>query len=79
MEKHVNTLQLLVAQRQRELDLIADGWQFYQRHEKGGEGNLQNITIEKSNELRAEIRDLRAAADAIRQTPPVPFQTEVKP
>jgi hypothetical protein len=81
MEEHVNTLESLVAQKQHELELIENGWQFYRRHEKGGEppGNLQNITIEKANELRAEIRDLKAAADAIRPTPPVRFQAEVKP
>ena len=81
METHVNTLESIVAQKQSELALIADGWQFYRRHEKGGEppGNLQDITLDKANDLRAEIRDLKAAADAIRTTRSDRFQSAVKP
>lgn len=81
MDDHTATLESLIEQKREELNsLTTGGWQIYRRHEKGGQppGNLDNITIEKANELRAEIRELTALADAIRQIPPAQFQTKVK-
>lgn len=78
MEEHVKTLEALIAQKLKELDSFEKGWQMLRRHNMGGEGSMRDITIEKANELRSEIRELNAVADAIRPTPPVRFQPEVK-
>jgi hypothetical protein len=79
MEDHVKTLESIIERKQTELvSITTEGWQIYRRHEKGGKNALIEITIEKRNDLRAEIRDLKAVVDAIRPRPPAQFQTEVK-
>jgi len=79
MERHVKTLESIVEIKLSELESITTGgWQIYRRHEKGGENSMDDITIEKRNDLQAEIRDLRAVLEAVRPRQPVHFQTEVK-
>jgi hypothetical protein len=53
MEDPVRTLELLIAQKQAELNSITTGgWQPYQRHETGQQNHLQPINNEKQHELR---------------------------
>jgi len=78
MNDPVKTLESIIERKDRELaSITSEGWQIYRRHEKGGENALEPITIEKRNELQADIRDLKAIVDAIRTQPPVQFQTGI--